>query len=89
MDESKRGTLNNCIVILVFSSTNELQSLQVITSDGTKFFLKSGKLDGGRFTLNGDNAVVYICEGFATGVSIHEVTGSSVVIAFNAGGLEK
>lgn len=31
--------------------------------------------------------VVYICEGWATGYTIHKVTGQPVVVAFSAGGL--
>lgn len=89
MDEEKRGALKGCLVIPIYPEANELQSLQLITPDGKKYFLKGGKLDGGRFTLSGDYRVVYICEGFATGSTIHEATGATVVIAFNAGGLEK
>lgn len=35
----------------------------------------------------GDNATVYICEGYATGASIHMATGNTVVLAFTAGNL--
>ncbi len=88
-DKSKSGALTNCIVIPVLSETGAIQSIQVITHEDKKFFLKGGKLDGGRFTLNGDKSLVYVSEGFATGSTIHEVTGATVVVAFNAGALEK
>lgn len=55
---------------------------------------KKGLLGGrrkGLFHLIGDYQAagpLVICEGFATGASIHEATGHPVAVAFNAGNLE-
>lgn len=57
-----------------------------------KDFLPNGKKRGCFFTIgkprDGDEAPqLYICEGFATGASIHEATGDPVIVAFDAGNL--
>lgn len=67
----------------------ELTSLQYIAGDGSKLFLKGGAIAGGCWIigdLDGANRV-YVCEGVATGFTIHEVTGSPVAITFSAGNM--
>lgn len=66
-----------------------LMNLQRITPDGSKRFLSGGKVKGcyspiGR-PIHGD--LLYICEGWATGASIHADTGHAVACAMNAGNL--
>jgi putative DNA primase/helicase len=41
---------------------------------------------GSFFSIPGNDTFI-ICEGFSTGVSLHEATGASVVVAFDAGNL--
>lgn len=58
-----------------------------------KDFLPGGKKRGCFFTIgkpaDDDQApTVYICEGYATGASIHEATGAPVIVAFDAGNLK-
>lgn len=71
---------------------DKIRSLQYISADGTKQFHAGGEVSGGYFMIpaanNGDRKI-FICEGYATGASIAEATGSSVVIALNAGNLAK
>ncbi len=59
-------------------------SAQRIFKDGSKKFISGGKVKG-CFNLIGslNSKIIYICEGFATGVSIHKATGYSVVCAMN------
>ena len=67
----------------------ELVSWQYIYSDGTKRFPFGGKKMG-CFHIIGDikpDKPVALCEGFATGASIHEATGLPVIVAFDAGNL--
>jgi putative DNA primase/helicase len=64
-----------------------LISLQMIGPDGSKRFLKAGRVDGCFFSIKGQADLVVICEGYATAASIWEATGFSVVAAFNAGNL--
>lgn len=66
-----------------------LMNLQRIMPDGTKRFLTGGRVKGcyspiGRLE---HGKPLYICEGWATGVTIHEHTGHAVACAMNAGNL--
>ena len=49
--------------------------------------LYGGRRTGLYFSIGRPNGSVIVAEGFATGASIHEATGSAVAIAFNAGNL--
>lgn len=67
-----------------------LVGLQVIQADGSRKFL-TGTPAGGAYTTLGKpsrTGWVVICEGYATGVSIHLATGYCVVVAFSAGNLQ-
>ena len=65
----------------------EIQSLQFISANGDKRFLKEGEIKGNLFWISGDTTLC-LCEGFSTGASIFESTGHTVLIGFNAGNLE-
>ena len=82
--QSRDGTL----LIPVLDAANNLQSLQRIYPDGTKRFLVGGKVSGGRFVIQGQpEKPIAICEGFATGASIHLATDWTVYVAFSANNL--
>lgn len=68
---------------------SQLCNIQQIWPDGKKRFLKGGKVTGCYTTL-GDKPerMMLICEGYATGCSLHEKSGIPVVVAFNAGNLK-
>lgn len=65
---------------------DEIVNLQIIHSDGSKRFLPGGQVKG-CYSLLGqieaDNEV-YICEGWATGATIHEANGRAVACAMTA-----
>ena len=64
-------------------------SLQFIYEDGGKKFKSHGKIKGCYYSFGAKPAdVLLIVEGFATGASLHAVTGYPVAVAFNAGNLE-
>ena len=67
-----------------------LCGIQTIDPDGKKHFPK-GTAKHGHFCLVGENLThphgVYICEGYATAASLHEVYGLPVLSAFDAGNL--
>lgn len=67
----------------------EITSAQTITPAGNKRFAPGGQIKGGCFLLNDETtrAELVICEGFATGATLHEETGAVVYVAFNAGNL--
>jgi putative DNA primase/helicase len=67
-----------------------LVNLQIIMPDGEKRFLKGGRVQGcyaplGKFS---EGCRLYVCEGWATGATLHKTTGSPVVCAMNAGNLK-
>lgn len=67
----------------------ELLSLQFIAPNGDKQFLSGGRVKGCYHAIG--NAMrtdaLAICEGYATGASIHEAIGLPVAVAFFAGNL--
>jgi putative DNA primase/helicase len=65
-----------------------MHSLQTITPDGAKRFQAGGRVSGCFHAIHGPAGVLLICEGYATGASLHEATGYAVAVAFNAGNLE-
>ncbi len=66
-----------------------LANLQRIYPDGSKRFLSGGIVTGGYSPLGviTPGAPLYVCEGWATGATIHADTGASVACAMNAGNL--
>ena len=83
----KLGT-DGRLVVPVLGEDGKPMSLQFIAEDGGKMFLFGGSTKGGYFAIKGKTGRLYICEGFATGLSIHEASGQTVLCAFNAGNLE-
>ena len=75
----------NSLIIPLYAD-GEIYSLQFINLSN-KQFLKGGRIKGCYYTIGEPQDVIYICEGYATGASIHEATGRAVVVAFNAGNL--
>lgn len=65
----------------------EIVSLQTIPPDGKdKLFVEGGRAKGTRTTIGGGrfkgDGVLYLCEGWVTGWSVHKVTGATVVVAY-------
>ena len=65
-----------------------LHSLQTIAPVGDKRFHPGGRVKGCYHSIGKPAGVLIVCEGYATGASIHEATGDAVAVAFNAGNLE-
>jgi len=78
---------NNGLIIVPCLRDNKIVTLQTIYPDGFKSFMSGGGFKGSSFVIQGDNSRIIICEGYATGASIYEATGFTVVIAFNAGNI--
>lgn len=75
------------LIIPVTDGDGKIISIQRIMPDGTKRFLSGGKTAGGFFKIPNDSrgvGKVAICEGAATGLSIHEATGAGVYCALSA-----
>lgn len=75
------------LVIPLRDVDGTLHSLQTIAPDGDKRFMPGGRVAGCYHSMGKPQGVLVVCEGFATGASIHEATGYAVAVAFNAGNL--
>jgi len=80
--------LGDLLLIPMRDWDGELHSIQTITSDSEKRFLRGGRLGGCFHWLRigqTTGPVIYCCEGFATGATIHAATGGRpVVVSFCA-----
>jgi putative DNA primase/helicase len=75
------------LLIPMRDTAGKLHSLQTITPDGDKRFLSGGRVKGCYHAIGKPTGKLIVCEGYATGASIHEATGHAVAVAFNAGNL--
>jgi len=77
--------LDDMLLVPIWDIKGKLMNLQRIYQDGTKKFLYGGEVSGGYYIIGGETTAKmwYVCEGFATGATIHELTGKHVIIAFN------
>jgi putative DNA primase/helicase len=77
------------LLVPVINESRAVQSVEAITGDGVKRFLAGSKKKGGFFVIGEqpEAGTVYVCEGIATGLSVHEATGAPVIVAFDAGQL--
>ncbi len=81
------------LVIQMRNAAGGLRSLQFITEEGLKRPLTGGEKQGCHYLIGqteaaAHGAILIVCEGFATGASIHEATGRAVAVAFDSGNLE-
>lgn len=83
-----RQDRNGMLLIPVRDHSGNVQSLQYIAQDGTKRFLVGGKVQGGYFIIPGKpEKPLVLCEGYATGASIHLACECTVYVAFSANNL--
>ncbi len=76
------------LLIPVTDAAGAVHGLQAIGPNGTKRFNTGASL-AGHFHLIGKPAGrLYLCEGYATGATIHEATRTAVAVAFHAGNLK-
>lgn len=76
-------------LVVPYSKNGKASTLQLIKPSGDKLFLKDHAAKGAYFQVDtGGGDTLYICEGYATGASIHEATGSPVFIVGFAGNLK-
>lgn len=77
------------MLLVPLHRAGKLVSMQCIGTDGRKTFLTGGETKGAALVLGTlkDAERVILCEGWATGCTLHEATGFPVVVAFNAGNL--
>ena len=85
--EMRQGQ-NGELLLPVRDVSGNLLSLQRIFPDGEKRFLTGGRVSGGYFMIQGKpEKPLVICEGYATGASIHLACENTVFVAFSANNL--
>lgn len=75
------------LLIPMRDAGGRMHSLQSIAPDGTKRFMPSGRVKGCYHAIGKPAGRLVICEGYATGATIHQDTGHAVAVAFNSGNL--
>lgn len=82
--------LDNEVLVPCSDADGNLWGLQKILVDGTKLFLSGQRVESTFHRIVGDEKKgVFVCEGYATGASIHMATGGMVYCAFSASNLIK
>jgi len=83
------GTKSLFIPVYEQGSEPEMVSWQIIEADGTKKFPFGGKKKGCFHIIGQINPAkpILICEGWATGASLHLALNTSVVVALDAGNM--
>ena len=77
------------LVVPLWDGEGALSSLQFIDKDGGKRFMPGGGKKACYFTIGGKpEEVLLIAEGYATAATLHEATGYTVAVAFDAGNLK-
>ena len=76
------------LLIPVYDRHGEIQSVQTIDAEGGKMFQANAPMLGGRANFGIAVGTSWICEGFATGASIHESIPDRVCVAFSKDGVK-
>lgn len=92
---------NSQLIIPVHNIEGKIRGIQFIDENGGKKFL-AGMEKKGNFHLMDEESIlektrdpkltkteIVLCEGYATGASLHEATGKPVAVAFDAGNLRQ
>jgi len=79
--------LRESLLVPLRDMRGTLHGLQFIFPDGSKKFKSGTAVTGCYHALGKPNGRIMIAEGFATGATLHEITGHAVACAFNAGNL--
>lgn len=80
------------VVVPLRDVDGNLWSLQSIAPDGQKHLTKNAKAEGHMHVIGGNPGPgerILIASGYATGASLHEATGLTVVVAISDGNLER
>lgn len=81
------GLAGGALLVPMRCTAGKLHGVQTIFADGTKRFTAGGKKQGCYHAIGQPDGVLIVCEGYATGASIHAATGQAVAVAFDAGNL--
>lgn len=74
-------------LIIPMVNNGRITSLQFIDADGNKKMMYGGKKSGSYYRIGDPTDCILICEGWATGATLHEGTQLCVYVAFDSGNL--
>jgi putative DNA primase/helicase len=80
--------MRDTLMVPVRDSRGEFHGLQFIMPDGSKKFKTGTTVTGCYHAMGKPDGRILIAEGYATGATLHEVTGHAVACAFTAGNLK-
>ncbi|EDW0787519.1 DNA primase, partial [Salmonella enterica subsp. enterica] len=75
------------VVVPLYDDTGALVNLQIINADGLKRTLKAGQVKGACHTIEGKKQTgkrLWITEGYATALTVHHLTGETVMVALSS-----
>ncbi|WP_343451699.1 primase-helicase zinc-binding domain-containing protein [Enterobacter hormaechei] len=75
------------VVVPLHDDTGALVNLQLISSDGLKRTLKGGQVKGACHVIEGKKQAgkrLWIAEGYATALTVHHLTGETVMVALSS-----
>lgn len=76
------------LLLPLTNAAGEVVNVQLINAAGDKRTLAGGQVKDACHSLAGpDHAVIWLTEGYATGLTVHQLTGESVCIALSANNL--
>ena len=78
---------SGALLVPLRDSKGKIHNVQRIRADGDKRFLRGGRVSGLYASIGAITNHVLICEGWATGKTLHAHTGLPVAVAFSAGNL--
>ena len=75
------------VVVPLYDGTGALVNLQFINAEGLKRTLKGGQVKGACHTFEGQKQAgkrLWIAEGYATALTVHHLTGETVMVALSS-----
>lgn len=73
------------LVIPLYDLSDNLVNAQLINGSGEKRMLAGGQVTGAAYHFEGNGStVIWMAEGYATGLTIHALTGETVYVALSA-----
>ncbi|HHT2665498.1 TPA: primase-helicase zinc-binding domain-containing protein [Citrobacter freundii] len=75
------------VVVPLYEDTGTLVNLQLINADGLKRTLKGGQVKGTCHVIEGKKQAgkrLWIAEGYATALTVHHLTGETVMVALSS-----
>jgi putative DNA primase/helicase len=92
VENKKQTVYAEALVIPIYDIDNHKQLIgaQFINPNGSRAYIAETPKTDGIHIIKGDDNLPYIgvCEGYKTGLSVNVVTSATVIIAFDANGLE-